>query len=129
MYDTIDRAIESRIHVHLQFPPLPPVSRSRIWANFLRRLPESLVKIDHKEIEDLGFWTLNGRDIKNAVKMTMSWCEHQSKVVTFSALEEVISATCPRAGKQDVTLNRVLELKVKSPHGSYQSNIEDLIDI
>jgi hypothetical protein len=61
--------------------------------------------------------------------MTVSWCEHQSKVVTFSALEEVISATCPRAGKQNVALNGAQELRVKSPRSSYQNNIEDLIEV
>jgi hypothetical protein len=108
LYETIDLAVESRLHIHLRFPSLPFPSRVQIWSNFLVRLRASPVlysKISEDEIRELAMWTLNGRDIKNALKMTASWCQQKGSKVTFMAIEDVIQATCPRARKEKETFN------------------------
>ncbi|KAH8777124.1 P-loop containing nucleoside triphosphate hydrolase protein [Hyaloscypha sp. PMI_1271] len=100
LWETIDPAIESRIQAHLQFPRLLHVSRTQIWQNFLARIPNDLCKLTSSEIEQLGRWDLNGRDIKNALKMTGSWCRESGNAMTFEIFEDIIKATRPRACKK-----------------------------
>ena len=97
----LDQAIESRVHVHVQFPPLLQPARSTIWGNFLARLPQGSNKLTPEDLEELGYWNLNGRQIKNALFMTLSWCRQKEEPVTFEAVEDIIGMTCPRASKSE----------------------------
>ncbi|MCJ1243692.1 hypothetical protein MMC30_000889 [Trapelia coarctata] len=99
LYSTIDKAIESRVHVHVIFPRLDPPARTTIWRNFLGRLPPTTHHLTPQDTEHLGAWTLNGRQIKNALAMTLIWCKQNGKEVTLEAVENIISVTCPRAEK------------------------------
>ncbi|CZR69785.1 uncharacterized protein PAC_19685 [Phialocephala subalpina] len=136
LYDTIDVAVESRLHIHLRFPPLPFSSRTQIWTNFLNRLPPSFhSNISPANINELALWTLNGRDIKNALKMTVSWCQHHGGKVTFVALEDVIRATCPRARKETLKVNGNGEYGVNGEMDvvcsalSHRHEMEELLDL
>jgi hypothetical protein len=134
LYETIDLAVESRLHIHLRFPPLPFSSRVQIWSNFLVRLRASPVlygKISEDEIRELAMWTLNGRDIKNALKMTVSWCQQKGSKVTFMAIEDVIQAICPRARKEEVKVNGLTN-GVTGEVGSalsHRHEMEELLDL
>ncbi|GAB1313688.1 26S protease regulatory subunit [Madurella fahalii] len=52
-----------------------------------------------QDIKELAAWQLNGREIKTAVKMTRTWCDHKGYPLTLSRLENGIKVTSPHATK------------------------------
>jgi len=61
-----------------------------------------------EDIKELSAWQLNGREIKTAVKMTRTWCDHKGYALSLSRLENGIKVTSPHASKcsheQDTSL-------------------------
>ncbi|KAL7792087.1 hypothetical protein V8C37DRAFT_416451 [Trichoderma ceciliae] len=122
LYHTIDAAFRSRVSLHLLFQSLSREARETVWRKFLQRLPErkELEPSHDREtsIEDaaenpevktplgdadlgqLSLWQLNGREIKNAVRMVKSWCDHKGYVMTLERLESGIKVTSPHATKE-----------------------------
>ncbi|KAB5584935.1 P-loop containing nucleoside triphosphate hydrolase protein [Coniochaeta sp. 2T2.1] len=114
LYSTIDSAFRSRVSLHLLFNPLTPEAPMLVWRKFLDRLPsatkgnaedvarneaESGAGISEEDIKELAAWELNGREIKNAVKMVKSWCDHKGYEMTLSRLENGIKVTSPHSSK------------------------------
>jgi hypothetical protein len=135
MYSSIVSAFRSRVSLHLLFASLTPEARMHIWRQFLDRLPPSpqaaaavaslsppdkgpAPDMETEEVEEgvltdddikeLGAWQLNGREIKTAVKMTKTWCDHKGYALTLSRLENGIKVTSPHTNKhtheQDTSL-------------------------
>ncbi|EGX96019.1 AAA family ATPase, putative [Cordyceps militaris CM01] len=129
LYQTIDPAFRSRVSLHLLFASLPRDARKQVWRNFLSRLaPQSLAAppaaaagkgkeiaseeeletvdgnavvptLSETDIDEISLWQLNGREIKNAVKMVRTWCDHKNYVMTLDRLESGIRVTNPCATK------------------------------
>ena len=122
LYSTIDSAFRSRVSLHLLFNALTPEARTLIWRKFLDRLPRPRKQIEpspssppeegHREeentseetltdedVRELGAWQLNGREIKTAVKMTRTWCDHKGYPMTLARIENGIKVTSPHATK------------------------------
>ncbi|KAF5613244.1 TOB3 (member of AAA-ATPase family) [Fusarium subglutinans] len=55
--------------------------------------------LDAEDIKELSLWQLNGREIKTAVKMVRSWCDHKGYIMTLSRLENGIKVTSPHSNK------------------------------
>lgn len=55
--------------------------------------------LDDEDIRELSLWQLNGREIKNAVRMVRSWCDHKGYVMTLERLESGIRVTSPHTSK------------------------------
>ncbi|KAH7029193.1 aaa family ATPase [Microdochium trichocladiopsis] len=55
--------------------------------------------LDEDDIQELGLWNLNGREIKNAVKMAKNWCDHKGYDMTLSRVENSIKVTSPHASR------------------------------
>ncbi|KAN0071868.1 P-loop containing nucleoside triphosphate hydrolase protein [Elaphomyces granulatus] len=115
LYDTIDGAFRSRVSIHLLFSPLLPEARLVLWRKFLQRLPpllgeeESPMKdLNEEDLKELAMWDLNGREIKNAIKMVRSWCEFKHYDMTLSRLESGIKVTSPHVSKRDYTYSKDL---------------------
>lgn len=110
LHSTIDDAFASRIHVHLLFSALSFSSRMEIWKKFLSRLHSeeaglydvSESEIARSELKELAAWELNGRQIKNALKTTSTWCRCKGFKMTLEKLESGIRVTAPRAMKNAV---------------------------
>nr|XP_036582506.1 Vacuolar protein sorting-associated protein 4B [Colletotrichum truncatum]KAF6791210.1 Vacuolar protein sorting-associated protein 4B [Colletotrichum truncatum] len=106
LYHTIDTAFRSRVSLHLLFKPLTSDARVLIWRKFLGRLPQqnatqgSNELLSDEDLKDLSQWQLNGREIKNAVKMVKAWCDHKGYEMNLSRLESGIRVTSPEASKQ-----------------------------
>jgi AAA+ superfamily predicted ATPase len=116
LYSTIDSAFRSRVSLHLLFNSLTPEARMIVWRKFLDRLPRRLpvdaesdnaeagkgkavVSLGDGDLKELAAWQLNGREIKTAVKMVKSWCDHKGYEMTLSRLENGIKVTSPHASK------------------------------
>ncbi|DAA78907.1 TPA_exp: putative AAA family ATPase [Trichophyton benhamiae CBS 112371] len=115
LYDTIDTAFRSRINLHLLFKSLSPSARLQVWTKFLSRLPplpatagrkeekSALGDLNEEDLKELSMWQLNGREIKNAVKMVKSWCDQKGYDMTLSRMESGIKVSAPQATKRDFT--------------------------
>ncbi|KAF4494600.1 ATP-dependent zinc metalloprotease FTSH 11, chloroplastic mitochondrial [Fusarium agapanthi] len=55
--------------------------------------------LDDEDIAELSLWQLNGREIKTAIKMVRSWCDHKGYIMTLSRLENGIKVTSPHSNK------------------------------
>lgn len=124
LYSTIDTAFRSRVSLHLLFNSLSKEARETVWRKFLQRLPqriqvEELLEdvpttegegkgesssenetLSDDDIHQLALWQLNGREIKNAVRMVRTWCDHKNYAMTLSRLESGIRVTSPHATKE-----------------------------
>ncbi|KAK5996712.1 hypothetical protein PT974_02052 [Cladobotryum mycophilum] len=122
LYHTIDPAFRSRVSLHLLFQALTRDAREAIWRKFLERLPEiQEIKssgeqgeegpaepkgkeverpLDDGDLRELSLWQLNGREIKNAVKMVRSWCEQKGYPISLQRMENGIKVTSPHATKE-----------------------------
>jgi hypothetical protein len=102
------------VSLHLLFKPLLPPARETVWRKFLDRLPEprqitntannnetlrAEKPLDDEDIKELSLWQLNGREIKNAVKMVRAWCDHKDYGMTLDKMESGIKVTNPHATK------------------------------
>ncbi|KAF2677328.1 P-loop containing nucleoside triphosphate hydrolase protein [Lentithecium fluviatile CBS 122367] len=65
---TFDQAFQSRIHISLDYQELSVNSRRTVWKNFLDSSPQEHC-ITKKELDELARMSLNGRQIKNILKI------------------------------------------------------------
>ena len=65
----------------------------------MRRAPDS-VELTQDDLQKLGAWDLNGRQIKNVLKMTLLMDRSREKPITLTDIEIMISMTCPKARKE-----------------------------
>ncbi|KAH9206677.1 P-loop containing nucleoside triphosphate hydrolase protein [Leptodontidium sp. 2 PMI_412] len=67
--DCIDPAFESRIHLSLSYPELTQELRHKIWKNFMRTMKVDTSQVTDGDLERFAALDMNGRQIKNTVKM------------------------------------------------------------
>jgi SpoVK/Ycf46/Vps4 family AAA+-type ATPase len=84
---TFDKAFRSRIHLTLEYPALDEAGRVLVWKTFLESLAPSL---GTAEYEELARYDLNGREIKNTVKMSAQLAEEKGADLSMSHLRTVI---------------------------------------
>jgi len=65
---TFDPAFQSRIHISLNYEELTLDSRKTVWSNFLDNSPLKH-EIGEKELMELARMNMNGRQIKNILKI------------------------------------------------------------
>ena len=89
----MDPAFHSRIHLSLEYPPLDEEARKAVWAGFLERgrgknaLAHCLAE---EEIDRLARLDINGRQIKNALKMANLLSCHKGEMLNFDHLRTVL---------------------------------------
>jgi hypothetical protein len=96
--DNIDTAFQSRIHMSLEYPPLDPAARASIWRGFLSRSvkPSGAVgmashTITDAEILQVSKLNLNGRQIKNVLKMANLLAHQKGEALAFRHLKMVLT--------------------------------------
>ena len=67
--ECMDRAFASRIHLTLTYPELTHDSRLKVWKSFIQSLHVDTSAMTDDETGRLAEKELNGRQIKNVVKM------------------------------------------------------------
>jgi SpoVK/Ycf46/Vps4 family AAA+-type ATPase len=121
LFGDIDDAFRSRIHIHLLYPPLTHENRQKIWEKFMDRADNANVpggesqqdttvgegtsisvrtpSLTQDSLKSLANWNLNGREIKNVVKIVQTWCACKGEPMSIEHLETGLRATAPYAGK------------------------------
>lgn len=74
--------------------------RVRVWENFVERLPSDVGILSPSDIERLAVWQINGREIKNILNMSVSWCRKKECSLTVDAVENVIMTISSTAKKE-----------------------------
>ncbi|CAI6332877.1 unnamed protein product [Periconia digitata] len=95
-YQEIDRAFQSRIDMHLEYPDLDESSRLAIWKNFFA-ISKRKVEISETELQDLSKARMNGRQIKSVVKQAQLlaarsksdtlYMEHVQRILRITKLD------------------------------------------
>ena len=86
-----DPAFESRVTVALKYDHLTDTARMQIWKNLISRLP---CKVDdHIDYQALGKVVLNGRQIKNSVRLGLALAMDSKEALSQNILEETIAIT------------------------------------
>lgn len=67
--DNIDTAFQSRIHISLEYDDLSVTSRRHVWSNFLGSATAASASFSDKDMDQLAEYAMNGREIKNVLKM------------------------------------------------------------
>ncbi|KAF1991107.1 P-loop containing nucleoside triphosphate hydrolase protein [Aulographum hederae CBS 113979] len=80
--ECMDPAFQSRIHLTLPYQNLTPESRAKVWKGFFKNLSVDTSDMTEEYVRKLAEEDLNGRQIKNAVKMAqlMSAAEEREKL-------------------------------------------------
>jgi hypothetical protein len=84
----IDAAFNSRIHVSLEYPDLTPSSRRQIWVNMANTKEHNFSDTD---FDELSMININGRQIKNILKMAQLLASRKKTVLDREAVEVVLA--------------------------------------
>ncbi|KAI0404112.1 hypothetical protein F4802DRAFT_568975 [Xylaria palmicola] len=90
--DTIDRAFHSRIHLTLHYPDLELDARAQIWRQFTRQ-SRSDTCLTNEDINNLAGLPLNGRQIKNVVKISTLLAGQEKVALGLDHIRTVLDAT------------------------------------
>lgn len=83
----LDEALYSRFHLFLQYKALDAEARRNVWANFLRAATD---RINEESLDLLAMEDMNGRQIKNVVKMARLLATNEQAALTIGHLQDVI---------------------------------------
>lgn len=96
---TIDTAFQSRVSLGIKYGPLLTEQREQIWKNFLERLGPSETETRNEimsHLEEMKEWKLNGRQIRNALRMAKSIAfteERRHGAMRFRHVERMVAQT------------------------------------
>ena len=92
--DTFDPAFRSRIHISLEYNELSPQSRRQVWKNFLEPLgADDRHCITDRELGLLARMSMNGRQIKNVLKIAQLLALHKKKPLAYEHIMNVLDVT------------------------------------
>ena len=86
-----DPALESRVTVALKYSSLTPEARAQVWRNMTDRV--SCGKSDDLDFDKLGQYPLNGRQIKNSVRLAVALSLDAKKPLDQACIEETVAVT------------------------------------
>lgn len=84
----IDEAFYSRISIALSFGEADTKKREKIWTNLL-----AAAQIENINVQDLGDYDLNGRQIKNVIRLSMTLARQKGEPLSLEIMERVIGLT------------------------------------
>ncbi|KAH8600167.1 ATPase [Bisporella sp. PMI_857] len=88
--DNIDPAFQSRIHISMEYLPLTMMSRRHIWCNFLK-LSSQGAGFSKEDLDYLASVPLNGRQIKNILKMARLLASRKKMVLNRGHVDTVLA--------------------------------------
>lgn len=84
----IDAAFNSRIHMSLEYPDLTPTSRRQIWVNMASTKEHGFSETD---FDELSMININGRQIKNILKMAQLIASRKRTLLNRKVVEVVLA--------------------------------------
>ncbi|KAJ7751769.1 P-loop containing nucleoside triphosphate hydrolase protein [Mycena maculata] len=87
--NTFDPAFQSRIHMALKYENLEADARKCLWKDFLAQLKGG-INISEEEYDALAQYSVNGRQIKNAIKTAESLASFLKRPLGLEDLETVL---------------------------------------
>ncbi|KAI2629913.1 P-loop containing nucleoside triphosphate hydrolase protein [Hypoxylon sp. NC1633] len=85
-----DSAVKSYIHLHVDYPILNESSQKEIWRNFIADLPGTTAYFAKADYDSFSDFYLNGRQIKNALKLAYLLAICRKKTLAPSHVMEVL---------------------------------------
>ncbi|KAI8918956.1 P-loop containing nucleoside triphosphate hydrolase protein [Entophlyctis helioformis] len=85
-----DPAFESRVTVALRYEHLDPNARIQVWKNLISRLTIEVGELDYQR---LGEQVMNGRQIKNAVRLALALAKDAGSPLTQDLVDQTIAIT------------------------------------
>jgi hypothetical protein len=87
-----DDAFQSRIHLSLRYDKLTTAAKRQIWSAFLEKAGEkrTLVPFTKEEMDSVSAEDLNGREIKNAVKLALSLADVEDESLQFKHVQDTL---------------------------------------
>ncbi len=82
-----DEAFRSRISINIGYNELNEDSRNKIWTNLLKA---SNVNISIEDIQKLSQIEMNGRQIKNCIRMGQCLAKDSNETLSTNIIEKVI---------------------------------------
>lgn len=95
--DTLDRAFHSRIHLTLRYPDLDGDAKEHIWRHFTT-LSGVCDDFSPEVYERLGRLPMNGRQIKNTVKIATLLATRQKVTLGLDHVRTALQATEATSG-------------------------------
>ncbi|KAI8855027.1 hypothetical protein BC829DRAFT_379035 [Chytridium lagenaria] len=95
-----DPAVESRITVALRYDPLDHAARKRVWQMLVGNIEDGAVDREALDWDELAGHEMNGRQIKNAVRLGMALANYEGVKMDQKHLVETIAVTA--LGRQDI---------------------------
>ncbi|KAJ5741025.1 P-loop containing nucleoside triphosphate hydrolase protein, partial [Penicillium malachiteum] len=84
----IDPAFDSRIHLTIRYPELTTASRCHIWRQFTN--DEGIQRLSEEELESVSVLDLNGRQIKNIVKIARLLAQEEKSGLGFDHIQTIV---------------------------------------
>lgn len=85
----IDKAFESRIDLVIPYEDLDVTARRSVWENFLGHIVTG--KFKSPDFDTLFAYPLNGREIKNAIKLAEIMAAHEGIELGMEQLKDVLN--------------------------------------
>lgn len=87
---SIDDAFRSRIDLTLIYPDLDHAAKRQIWSTFVSSIPSANCGIDCIDFDELARSELNGRDIKNVVKIARFLAASEKDPLSMEHLRTIL---------------------------------------
>ncbi|KAH8726153.1 P-loop containing nucleoside triphosphate hydrolase protein [Phaeosphaeriaceae sp. PMI808] len=89
---TFDPAFQSRIHISLDYQELSIESRKTVWKNFLDSSSQEHT-VDEKQLKELACMNVNGRQIKNILKIARLLASRKSESLSHNHIITTLDVT------------------------------------
>ncbi|KAJ5280861.1 hypothetical protein N7478_006233 [Penicillium angulare] len=96
--ENIDPAFESRIHLAIAYDELDVISRRQIWVQFLERT-DNTDEFTDAQLEKLSAIEMNGRQIKNLLKIAGLVARSQKSKLGWSQIQAILKLRQSNAHK------------------------------
>ena len=118
--DSLDPAFQTRITLALRYEPLNMDGRSKVWANLLVKSGyESSMK--SFDLRELSKPILNGREIKNALRLAMALAADERSNLTQEMLVNAVSVVSEYKSSMNKELSGGKKMRKKRAHWPFFS--------
>jgi hypothetical protein len=96
-FDSLDPAFQTRITLSLEYENLDEASREKVWDNLLSKSGISTCGDIHGviDIQELAQFPLNGREIKNALRLALALSMEENRPLSHTVLMETAAMITP----------------------------------